>query len=401
MSVAAPPPSAVPTRKPRKGLIAAITSVGVLLLASLVGIGLVLVNPGSASATEIVLEGAADPGANPFSTDPFAGAPNLPTATPAATPSASPSPSATPVPVSGATPGLYGGTQNNGSCDAAQMITFLQNNPDKAKAWVDALNSDPLLGWPAGQLAVADLGAYISSLTSVVLMSDTRVTNHGFSGGVATPFQAVLQAGTAVLVDSFGVPRSRCVCGNPLVLPVPLPASTPISGTPWAGFNPNAVVTITATPQAIAQLLLGNLQNPTAPFTVQVLPAPGQPAPTPTPAPSPTPTPTPTATAAPTPAPTATAAPQTPVAPPVGLVCSPPHPGTSAQITNTIVNNTTKTLDIFSYIDCDPGYIFSIAPGDTSTFWNDWPDQYWVATSGSDTAISTFQLTPGGVWTIN
>ncbi|MGH3907098.1 MAG: DUF6777 domain-containing protein, partial [Pseudonocardiaceae bacterium] len=42
---------------------------------------------------------------------------------------------------------------------------------------------------------------------------DTRVTNHGYRDGKATDRQAVLQAGTAVLVDEKGRPRVKCGCG--------------------------------------------------------------------------------------------------------------------------------------------------------------------------------------------
>jgi hypothetical protein len=33
------------------------------------------------------------------------------------------------------TPGLYGGTLDKASCDAAKMVEFLRANPDKARAW--------------------------------------------------------------------------------------------------------------------------------------------------------------------------------------------------------------------------------------------------------------------------
>src|SRR4051794_41934788 len=53
------------------------------------------------------------------------------------------------------------------------------------------------------------------TLTSVTLRSDTAVTNHGFRNDRASPFESVLQAGTAVLANEYGVPRGRCACGNP------------------------------------------------------------------------------------------------------------------------------------------------------------------------------------------
>lgn len=389
------PASSTPARK-RKGLLAAIWTVGILLLASLVGVGFLLVSAGSAAATEIVLESAADVGPNPFSADPFAGTPPTTPAAPS-TPS-TPNPSATPATaptVSGATPGLYGGTQDIGSCDPQQMITFLDANPDKAAAWVAAQNSDPQLGWPGGTLAVADLGAYINSLTSVVLMADTRVTNHGFSGGIATPRQSILEAGTAVLVDSFGVPRARCYCGNPLIPAVPVPASTPITGTPWPGFDPNQVVTITATPTAIATLLLGTFQNPGAPLTPVNMPAPGAAAPSP--AQSPTPTPTPTA---PTPSTSPTAAPA--VAPPAGAFCADPYAG-GPTLTYTVVNTLDRYLDVFFYDDnCDPNLVMTLAPFETgATVYGDLPNITFVVTSGTSDIISSVTLvTDGGTWTI-
>lgn len=139
--------------------------------------------------------------------------------------------------VSGSTPGLYGGTQNQAACDVEQMIGFLSANPDKAKAWagVEGIGTD-------------QIPDYLHSLTPVVLRVDTRVTNHGFSGGKATPRQSVLQAGTAVLVDKMGVPRAKCACGNPLLPPIPSTGAT-YSGTAWSGFSPGKVVIVNqATP---------------------------------------------------------------------------------------------------------------------------------------------------------
>jgi hypothetical protein len=105
----------------------------------------------------------------------------------------------------------------------------------------------------------------------VLLRTDTRVTNHGFSNGVATPRQAVLQAGTAVLVDSFGVPRVRCSCGNPLTEPAPLPSHLPAAtdagqvtlvGQPWSGWNPQQVVVVNATVE-VNQFIVFDIENET------------------------------------------------------------------------------------------------------------------------------------------
>ncbi|MEA3215348.1 MAG: hypothetical protein QOJ19_1504, partial [Acidimicrobiia bacterium] len=134
---------------------------------------------------------------------------------------------------SGATPGLYGGTQNQQSCDKQQMVSFLANNPDKGKAWADAIG-----------IKFSQVSSYINSLTGVLLRGDTRVTNHGFKNGGPTEFQAVLQAGTAVLLDEFGVPRARCACGNPLNKPIPSATPPTYQGPPWAGFSPTNVTVV-------------------------------------------------------------------------------------------------------------------------------------------------------------
>ena len=54
----------------------------------------------------------------------------------------------------------------------------------------------------------------------------------------------VLQSGTAVLVDSYGVPRSRCLCGNPLTAPVPVQVTPVYTGAAWSGFDPQTIVVV-------------------------------------------------------------------------------------------------------------------------------------------------------------
>ena len=57
---------------------------------------------------------------------------------------------------------------------------------------------------------------------------------------------SVLQAGTAVLVDTFGVPRVRCSCGNPLAPAIELAAGVTVRGTPWPGFDLGNTVVVRA-----------------------------------------------------------------------------------------------------------------------------------------------------------
>ncbi len=156
----------------------------------------------------------------------------------------------------GSTPGLYGGTQDTARCDPGQLRTFLEANPDKAAAWVAAQNADPTFEWSDGPLTTANVGAYIATLTPITLVTDTRVTNHGFVSGQPTPRAAVLQAGTAVLVDKFGTPRVKCNCGNPLIPPVAVQGATTYTGSRWPGFSPTTIVVVQPAPVIIDIFIL-------------------------------------------------------------------------------------------------------------------------------------------------
>ncbi|WP_420000161.1 DUF6777 domain-containing protein [Streptomyces boninensis] len=150
----------------------------------------------------------------------------------------------------GSTAGLYGGTKYKASCDVNKQIEFLAAHPDKQAAFAKVLG-----------LSAADVPGYLKSLTSVLVRADTRVTNHGFKNGEATRFSSVLQAGTAVLVDSRGVPRVRCACGNPLTRTSSLQDKADYRGTPWKGFRPSRTVIITPAPQPIVNIVIVDVTN--------------------------------------------------------------------------------------------------------------------------------------------
>jgi len=151
--------------------------------------------------------------------------------------------------VQGSAAGLYGGTQQLSSCDVARLSDYLAQNPDKARAWAGTE------GVPRQSLT-----GYLRSLTPVVLRMDTGITDYGFANGSATPFPAVLQAGTAVLIDARGLPRARCACGNPLLPPTPGNAAATaaagatsvgaaggvqtFTGSAWSSFRPGNVVVV-------------------------------------------------------------------------------------------------------------------------------------------------------------
>ena len=258
-------------RRSKKGpWIAAAAAAVVLAVVAGILVSGVLSDDGDAAAGEILLEPTSYAGSESFTGDDpsVICPPRIPDSgeeplciprTPPTTPVTEPPPTDPPDPgvtvPPGATtprtpsnpgkPQLYGGTGDRGACDPDKLVAFLAANPAKAKAWVDALNSDPNLNWDTGQkLTVADIPRYVAELTSLILNVDTRVTNHGFVDLKANPIQSVLQRGTAVLVDKYGVPRVKCYCGNPLLPPRASSASAKYTGTKWAGFDPKKVVTV-------------------------------------------------------------------------------------------------------------------------------------------------------------
>ena len=211
--------------------------IGIAVAALVVIIGALLVtrDSGGKGQAEVFLEPTSSTGSNPF-TDTVA-AP-LPSSTVPRTTSTRPRstttrPSNSLISTRGSTPGLYGGTQDNSSCDVNQLVAFLKANPAKAQAWAAVFGGRS-----------ADIPAYVSTLTPLLLDRDTRVTNHGYRNGSATAFQAVLQAGTAVLVDQFGIPRVKCNCGNPLTEPVALSSAPTYMGPAWPGFTPTNVIVV-------------------------------------------------------------------------------------------------------------------------------------------------------------
>jgi hypothetical protein len=153
--------------------------------------------------------------------------------------------------VTGSTPGLFGGTLDNSSCDQSQMSQFLGTHPDKAAAWAEAEGVQP-----------GDIPAYVQQLTPVLLRADTFVTNHGYRNDELTSYPAVLEAGTAVLVDGYGTPRVKCYCGNPLSAP-PQHRPAHFAGRPWVGFAPVTVIVIRPTTVVVQNLTVINVQNNT------------------------------------------------------------------------------------------------------------------------------------------
>lgn len=243
-----------------------IAVIGALLVGSGAAYGIFrLTNPGSPSkSSEVLLQPGADNGPDPFTASVATTRPQV-----TGTPSPTAGQNGGEVKVAstrGSTPGLYGGTQQNGTCNTDQLVTYLRANPSKAAAWVQALDSDPGLRWSGGsQVRVEQIDQYAHELTSVMLRTDTRITNHGYRNGSVTTFASVLQAGTAVLVDQYGVPRARCACGNPLTSPTSLTGTVVFVGPRWQTFSSSSLVSIASSTTIVNNFTVVNV-NTGAPF---------------------------------------------------------------------------------------------------------------------------------------
>ncbi|UPK62211.1 hypothetical protein MYP14_15465 [Rhodococcus pyridinivorans] len=256
--------------------------------------------------------------------------------------------------VPGDRPALYGGSLDRPLCDREALVLHLEEDPDKAEAW-------------RGVLGVPDIRGYTDTLTAVLLRADTRVTMHEYRDGAARPVQSLLERGTIVLVDELGVPRVRCVRGNPLSAPV-LTGNDELEGPKWPGLNAERmfVVQPAATPVRELEVVdittgamvpvpvgeaLPKTMAPAAPETTEEtrpetealqvpVPAPRRdpvpeaaaPPPPPLPEPSPPPPPAPEPPPPPPPPPPAPEPAPAPAPPPAPRAPAPPPPQIQIQI---------------------------------------------------------------------
>ncbi|EHM26242.1 hypothetical protein SPW_5349 [Streptomyces sp. W007] len=205
---------------------------------------------GSKAGGEVFLQAAGDSGPDPFTESTARDSePEPGTASPSVAPSASRTGTQATRGVDGAAPGLYGGTRKVASCDVEQQIKVLKAAPDKNRAFASVQDIEP-----------SAVPGYLRGLTPVTLRMDTRVTNHGYRDGEANAYQAVLQAGTAVLVDDRGVPRVRCACGNPLLPPVAQedPRRT---GKAWPGYRASDVVVVEPAKKPVKEFVMVDPEN--------------------------------------------------------------------------------------------------------------------------------------------
>ncbi|MFN8557387.1 MAG: DUF6777 domain-containing protein [Dehalococcoidia bacterium] len=281
-----------------------LVGVGVLVLL-VIGVAL-YVTSGSrtASAAVVIYEPPLVPGPNPFTAPADVVFQPALTSGGAATPeprqAGNVAPTDTPTPLSG-TPlsgaGTFGGTGVNTVCDRELLIRSLSADARRKAAWAGALG----IGAEAAD-------GYIRTLRPVTLARDLRVTNHAFRDGRAEPFQAILPAGTAALVDEGGKVVARCRCGNPLLEPMRVGAAT-CRNCP-SGYQPPLPLEPGEAPLVVVVINPPPVSAPPAPVA--------SPSPSPSPRPTPAPTPSPTATPSPSPAPSPTPSPMpTPTPPPL------------------------------------------------------------------------------------
>ncbi|MFF7285271.1 DUF6777 domain-containing protein [Streptomyces griseorubiginosus] len=157
----------------------------------------------------------------------------------------------------GDTPGLYGGSKQPTICDVAALERFLTDpgNHDKAQAWADVLN-----------IRTDRIPEYLDRLTPVLLRHDTLVQNHDYKKGKAVPYNSLLQAGIAILVDEQGLPAVKCSCGNPLR---PFKGDTgrisvrfEDGNKKWAGYERKSVVAVRPAPRKLARIALLDVHEP-------------------------------------------------------------------------------------------------------------------------------------------
>lgn len=157
----------------------------------------------------------------------------------------------------GDTPGLYGGSKQPTICDVAKLERFLTDprNHRKAQAWADVLN-----------IRTDGIPEYLDRLTPVLLRHDTLVKNHDYKKEKAVPYNSLLQAGIAILVDEQGLPAVKCSCGNPLR---PFEGDTgrisvqfEDGNKKWAGYERESVVAVKPAPRKLERVALVDVQEP-------------------------------------------------------------------------------------------------------------------------------------------
>lgn len=126
----------------------------------------------------------------------------------------------------------------------AQFITPAADARTTAAEIADGVSGSGLASAVAGALGLSgdDPSAFLGHLTPGLLGEDAAATEFRRAGDGLKPRDVVMQAGTPVLVDAYGMPRLRVLSGTPLA-PLPqdheVPASPP--GDAWDGYDADGV----------------------------------------------------------------------------------------------------------------------------------------------------------------
>ncbi len=145
----------------------------------------------------------------------------------------------------GTTPGVYAASASGEVCDVAALRVGLASDPGLDQAWAEIQGIER-----------SATDGFLDALTGVVLLHDTAVTDHLLADGRITARVAVLQRGTAVMVDETGVPRVRCISGSPLRPPSPIPSGVVVEGAAWPGFSLEKAQALPAAVRATDEFVL-------------------------------------------------------------------------------------------------------------------------------------------------
>ncbi|MEM7093507.1 MAG: DUF6777 domain-containing protein [Actinomycetota bacterium] len=139
------------------------------------------------------------------------------------------------VTIRGDAPGLYGASSARALCDTDAVIDQLNARPDRLSAWADVAS---LVSSQAASRLETGADGFLKTDVVVTLASlDTETTE-------VTTIDAVLERGTVVLIDEFGVPFMRCRDGAPILPASSVDLTADPVGTRWSGFDPADVIAI-------------------------------------------------------------------------------------------------------------------------------------------------------------
>ena len=150
--------------------------------------------------------------------------------------------------VAGTEDGVFAGSEGVAPCAPDELAGALTPEAPETAAWAEVQ-----------QVGIESVPAFIDGLTSVVLTADTRVTDHELVDGMAIPRQAILQVGTAVMVDEFGTPRVRCVSGSPLTPPEAIEDTISYVGVAWDTFSLDETVVVAPAAAPVDEFVLTDI----------------------------------------------------------------------------------------------------------------------------------------------